>query len=221
MTELAKNKIMHPQPLVTVHEENELMGLLNTPPSPKAVKTNQFANNAKYLDIGLLEAQMDRFFGALNWSFVVTRLELQVNAIVCTGDLIVFYKDRQIRRSGVGAAEIQLRKGSQTMDVSSMSPKALERDAPKAKSQAFKNAVHSLGDAFGRSLNRSYNHGFVEHREMTELRGGSTIEEIQDVQELERLREFISKATSKEQLESITNLPAELQKEYKTKMKQL
>ena len=102
-----------------------------------------------------------------------------------------------------------------------MSPKALERDAPKAKSQAFKNAVHSLGDAFGRSLNRAYNHGFVEHKEMTELRGGASIEEIQDVQELERLREFISKATSKEQLESITDLPADLQKEYKTKMKQL
>jgi len=147
--------------LVSVNEEIEVMKLLNEAPNPKAVKTNKFANNAAYLDIGLIEAQLDRFFGSLNWSFVVSKLELQVNAIVCVGDLIIFYKDRQIRRSGVGAAEIQLKKGSQTMDVSSINSKALERDVPKAKSQALKNAAHSLGDAFGRSLNRSYKHGYV------------------------------------------------------------
>src|SRR5690606_18355951 len=107
-------------------------------------------------------AQLDRFWGATNWSFVISKLEIQFNAIVCVGELIIFYKDRQIRRSGVGAAEIQMKSGTTGMNPENISPKAIERDAPKAKSQALKNAAHSLGDAFGRSLNREYNFGFIE-----------------------------------------------------------
>lgn len=204
--------------LVSVNEEIEVMKLLNEAPNPKAVKTNKFANNAAYLDIGLIEAQLDRFFGSLNWSFVVSKLELQVNAIVCVGDLIIFYKDRQIRRSGVGAAEIQLKKGSQTMDVGLISSKALERDVPKAKSQALKNAAHSLGDAFGRSLNRSYKHGYINHSEMDRLRG--SIEDIQDQQEIERMREFIENATKPTQLSNL-EVPEELKEIYEKKVKEL
>lgn len=222
MTDLSKtDNGAYMSPYVDVHEENELMRLIGVNPDPRLLKKNKFANNSEYLQIGIIESQLDRFFGALNWSFVVTELKLVVNSIVCTGDLIIFYKDRQIRRSGTAAKEIQLSAGSKAMDASSMSSKALERDVPIAKTQALKNAAQSLGNAFGRSLNRDWKYGFSEHKQMTELRGGASIEEIQDVQELERLREFINKATSKEQLESITNLPAELQKEYKTKMKQL
>jgi len=170
-------KIPDGQNYVSVHEENEVMKLLNVAPSDKAVKRNKFANNAAYLDVGLIEAQLDRFFGALNWSFVVSKLDIQFNAVVCVGDLIIFYKDRQIRRSGVGASEIQMKSGTKGMNPENISPKALERDAPKAKSQALKNAAHSLGDAFGRSLNRDYSHGFIEHKQMNELRD-SLIEEI-------------------------------------------
>ena len=165
------------QSMVSLHEEIEVMKLLNESPNSKAVKHNKFANNAAYLDVGMIEAQLDRFFGSLHWSFVVSKLEVQINAIICVGELIIFYKDRQIRRSGVGACEIQMSKGSKEVTHSNMSPKAMERDAPKAKSQALKNAAHSLGDAFGRSLNRDYNFGFVEHTGMNSVRD-SIMEEI-------------------------------------------
>lgn len=170
-------KLKPGESLVSVHEEVELMRLLNEKPSDKAIKRNKFANNAAYLDVGMIEAQLDRFFGALNWSFVVSKLDIQFNAIVCVGELIIFYKDRQIRRSGVGASEIQMKSGNKGMNPENISPKAIERDAPKAKSQALKNAAHSLGDAFGRSLNRDYHFGFIEHEKMNTLRD-SIIEEI-------------------------------------------
>lgn len=208
------------QSLVSVSEEVELMKLLNDPPSQKAVKRNKYANNAAYLDVGLIEAQLDRFFGSLNWSFVVTKLEVQLNAIVCTGDLIIFYKDRQIRRSGVGSSEIQMRSGTKAMSPENISPKAMERDAPKAKSQALKNAAHSLGDAFGRSINRAYKHGYIEHSDMNTLRGG--VEDVQDIQELDRMREFIQGATNMDQLNSVADgLPQELQGVFDNKKKEL
>lgn len=204
--------------LVTINEEVEIMKLLNEKPHAKAIKRNKFANDAAYLPIGLIEAQLDRFFGALNWSFVVSKLEIQFNAITCVGELIIFYKDRQIRRSGVGSCEIQMRSGSTGMNPENIASKAMERDAPKAKSQALKNAAESLGDAFGRSLNRDYNHGYVEHKAMNELRGG--IVEHQDMQELERMRKFIEGAKTLEQLDNI-DVPEELRKEWENRREKL
>lgn len=205
-------------PLVDIHEEKELLRLLNEAPKPQIVKKNKYAGDSSYLSIGVIEAQLDRFFGALNWSFVVTKLELQVNAIVCTGDLIVFYKDRQVRRSGVGASEIQLRSGSKSMDITSISSKAMERNAPIAKTQALKNAAQSLGDAFGRSLNRDYKYGYVAHDEMDKLRGN--IEDIQDHQEMERLKDFINECKSVEVLEDL-DVPKEMEGLVKEKIEEL
>lgn len=205
-------------PLVDIHEEKRLLELLNEAPKPQIVKKNKYAGNSSYLSIGVIEAQLDRFFGALNWSFVVTKLEMQVNAIVCTGDLIIFYKDRQIRRSGVGASEIQLRAGSKTMDISSISSKAMEKNAPIAKTQALKNAAQSLGDAFGRSLNRDYKHGYIAHDEMDRLRGN--IEDIQDHQEMERLKDFIDECQSIEVLEDL-DIPKEMEGRVKKRIEEL
>jgi hypothetical protein len=86
-----------------------------------------------------------------------------LNAIQVTGTLSVLHpvSGVWIKRSGMAAKECQLRAGSKTIGVESLSPKALERDVPIAKAEAFKNAVKSLGNAFGRSLNRDFKHDFV------------------------------------------------------------
>ena len=125
-------------------------------PNPKNIKVNKFANNSKYLTIGYIEAILDRHF--LTWDVYVTDVQLMLNAVVVTVRVeMTTIAGSKITRMGVGASEIQTRKGSTTLDPGTISPKALEKNVPIAKSMAIKNAVASLGDAFGRNLNREYN----------------------------------------------------------------
>lgn len=135
-------------------------------PKQQVIKKNKFANNAEYLEIGYLEMQLDRIFHG-QWHFTVDKTELLLNAIQVTGTLSVFHpvSGVWIKRSGVAAKQVQLKSGKTEYLPENLSSKALERDVPIAKAEAFKNAVKSLGNAFGRHLNRKFNVEFIEDKE--------------------------------------------------------
>ena len=129
-------------------------------PPVAQMKQNKYANNAWYVDIGYVEAKLDQLF--LNWDWVIDSAEFVVNAYVVRGTLTVMtLANTKIIRSGIGASEIQIRKGSTGVSASDIASKALERDVPKSESQALKNAASKLGNIFGRNLNRDFKYGHV------------------------------------------------------------
>ena len=136
---------------------------LGKTPDKRHWKQNQFANNSNYLEIGFLEMMLDRKYFGL-WSLKVDEVAPLVNAVRVTVTLSVFHPVAKcwIHRSGIAAKEFQLKAGARDPLPENLSAKALERDVPIAKAEAFKNAVKSLGNTFGRSLNRKFNADFVE-----------------------------------------------------------
>ena len=135
---------------------------LGTKPKDTQLRTNKFANNAKYLEIGYLEMQLDRLFHGL-WSLKVDDTKQVLNSVQVTVTLSVFNPVAQIwiHRSGIGAKEIQLKKDTKDFIAENLSSKCLERDIPIAKAEAFKNACKSLGNSFGRHLNRDFDYDFI------------------------------------------------------------
>jgi hypothetical protein len=150
--------------------DNQLK-MLSKKPNEKAVKTNKFANNSKYLEIGYIEAQLDRLFATWDWE--VLTVQQIANGIVVSGKLTVTtYAGMNIVRSGVAGVEIQTKAGAQTLDPSSVASKAMDRDPGRAEAYALKSAAAKLGNAFGRNLNRSFNHEHVPESELlTKLKG--------------------------------------------------
>lgn len=134
---------------------------LSKKPKENAVKINKYANNSKYLDIGYIEAQLDRLF--LSWNWEVKEVKQMYNGIVVSGILEVFAPNGvKIIRSGVGGVEMQTesKTGKLQMDLSNMAKGAMDRDAGRAEAYALKNAASKLGNIFGRNLNRDFN---LEH----------------------------------------------------------
>ena len=126
-------------------------------PKPNNIKKNKFANNADYLEIGYIEAQLDRIFHGL-WKWQITNVQHIINGVQVTGDLDYFHPIASvwISRSGVAFKEFQLESGATEPNPENLSKKALERDVPIAAAECFKNAAKKVGNAFGRNLNRSF-----------------------------------------------------------------
>lgn len=141
------------------------MKVLSKKPNPRHVKKNPYANNADYLSIGYIEAQLDRLF--LSWNWTIKSVQNIANGIVVVGDLTVkMINGNVITRSGIGGVEIQTKKGATSLNVDNIASKAMERDPGRAEAHALKNAAAKLGNAFGRGLNREFNH---EHQPSEDL----------------------------------------------------
>jgi len=137
-----------------------LYRVLSETPKPQAVKVNKFANNSKYLEIGYIEAQLDRLF--LSWDWDVQSVQSIANGIVVSGKLTVLtVNGNKIVRSGVAGVEIQTKAGATTLTPDAISSKAMDRDPGRAEAYALKNAAAKLGNAFGRSLNREFKHEHI------------------------------------------------------------
>jgi len=127
-------------------------------PDPKNIKKNAFANNAEYLEIGYIQAELDRVYAGL-WEWKIDKIEHLINGCLVYGTLSVFnpIANAYIKRSGVGFKQYQMKAGTTDPTPANLSPKALERDVPIANAEAMKNAAKTIGNAFGRGLNRKFN----------------------------------------------------------------
>ena len=90
------------------------------------------------------------------WSWERTNTQIMANSIVYEGILTVKnpHNSKEYKRAGAAAIPTQLSKGSQPMQIENIVTTAIQKNLPTAKSVALKNAAQSLGDLFGRSLNR-------------------------------------------------------------------
>jgi hypothetical protein len=134
--------------------DNALNVLLNQPPPDLWLKEHPFIPNYRYIPIERQEWLMTRLF--VNWHIEVKSIELIANSICAT--VRVHYQSpttgEMIWMDGVGAVPLQTDKGAGATDFNKIKSNGVQLAAPAAKSYAFKDAVETIGNLFGKDINR-------------------------------------------------------------------
>ena len=137
-----------------VGQLDELTIFLNNPPPEKWIKTNKFANNAKYVPIDKVEYLLKVLFK--EWKVEVTGQGVIFNGAYVT--IRLHYKHpitgEWSFHDGIGSEQITTAKGASPADLSNITNGALSQLMPKCKTAAIKDAAHMLGRIFGSDLNR-------------------------------------------------------------------
>ena len=153
MKNLPSLKDLHSD-LKTLQKDDELTVLLNNEPPEAWVKTHPFIKGYKYVPIERVEFLLKKIFRkykieilregtAFNGVYVVVRVHY-LNPISNEWD----YHD------GIGAAQLQTKKGQSPADLSNINNGALSMAFPIAKTVAVKDACDHFGRLFGSDLNR-------------------------------------------------------------------
>lgn len=128
--------------------------LLNTPPKAEHIKINAQAKNSKYVPVNIIERQLDEFFEGL-WSTENFTTQVIANEIVGSIELRVFDPVSKVWLSRIGCGSVMIQTASgQTPTVENKIKNTLVKDYPHLKAECLKNAAKSLGNVFGRNLNR-------------------------------------------------------------------
>lgn len=161
-------------------------GNLNQKPQSNDVKINERANNSKFLTIGTIEAELDYIYNGL-WSTENFRWQVVANEIIGSIDLKVFHPIAMVwlTRTGSASAMIQMNKGSDIQDISAKIKNTLVKDFPHLKAECLKNAAKSLGNRFGRDLNRGNDDDLSKLYDTADY-----IQDINDCQTKENLSEL-------------------------------
>lgn len=131
-----------------------LMSLLNQPPKEEWVKVHPYIAGYRYLPIDKIEYLLKKIFkkyrieilregSCFNGVYVIVRV-WYLNPITNEFD----YHD------GIGAKELQVKKGMSAADLSAINSGALQMAFPIAKTVAIKDACDHFGTLFGSDLNR-------------------------------------------------------------------
>ena len=133
---------------------DEFNVLINQNPPAKWIKTNPYANNAKYLPIDKVEFLLRKIFKDVD--IEVLRESVMFNAVTVTVRIHYTHPVTGIKgfKDGVGAKQIQTKKGASPADMANINNNAVEMALPIAESNAIKDAAHKLGRIFGADLNR-------------------------------------------------------------------
>lgn len=133
---------------------DELTYLLNQNPPIKWLKKNPYANNAIYIPIDRVEWLLKRIFK--HYKIEVIEVKQIFNGVCCVVRLHYFHPitGEWSFYDGVGAAQIQTKKGSSPAAMENINNNAVQLCVPIAKTEAVKNAAKSFGRLFGSDLNR-------------------------------------------------------------------
>lgn len=148
----------------TLENVHKFQTTLNGVPNPAEIKKNAAARDAKYIPIGEVEKLLDEMFAGL-WQTHSFEWKVVANELV--GSIVLEYFHPVVhvwmKRTGVGAVPVTMTSGSKV-------PEMLEKKivnacvtvAPHLKAECVKNAARSIGQRFGRDLNRSTEYGDYE-----------------------------------------------------------
>ena len=128
--------------------------LINEQPPPKWLKTNPFANNSKYLPIDKVELLLTKLFK--EWWVEIKDQNVMFNSVYVTVTLHYYNPafGKWQKQDGIGAKQIQTKKGSSPAEMQNINNNAVEMALPIAKVNAIKDASHNIGRLFGGELNR-------------------------------------------------------------------
>lgn len=177
---------------------------LQNEPLQTEVKTNKFAEGAKYVPIERVESKLDFYF-PLAWQTKDFQYQVVANEIICSIQLLIWnpYFGDWIQRTGAGAAPIQFEKDTDITYVANKKKNTLGKDFPSAKAEAIKNAAKSLGRTFGRDLNRD-----------VQSEPYSTFDELQDY-----INKLYECKTGKELSETFKGFPKDVQQSQEIQSK--
>lgn len=145
----------------------KLQKVLSTDPPKQFIKTK---DNVQYVEIEYMQTMLDSVFQL--WSFTPVDRGVMANSVFYEGLLTVKcpFTGDEFHRSGIGAVPIQLQKGAGPMQIDKINSTAIHKNLPAAKAYAFKNAVKSLGNFFGRNLDGEQDYPIAEvYTEESEL----------------------------------------------------
>jgi hypothetical protein len=123
---------------------------------------------AMYLPIDFIETTLDELYYGL-WETKEFRWQAIANEITASITLRVFHPTAQVWIERVGSASIAImvdkapdglvgqERNRWALDVGNKKPNALDMGLPKLKTDCIKNAALSLGNKFGRNINRKHN----------------------------------------------------------------
>lgn len=133
---------------------DEFNSLINQNPPAKWVKQNPYANNSSYLPIDKVELLLRKIYKDVD--IEVLREGIMFNALYVTVRIHYIHPITGEKgfKDGTGAKQIQTKKGSSPADLASINNNAVEMALPIAKTNAIKDATHTLGRIFGGDLNR-------------------------------------------------------------------
>jgi hypothetical protein len=133
---------------------NDLNRLLNCNPKPEWVKTNRFAQDSKYIPIGIIEYLLTAIF--IEYWVEIRETKLIANSISVTVRVHVVnpVTGKEMWQDGIGAAPLKTTKGSKATDFENIIDSAVQTGAPAAESYATKDACEKWGRIFGKDLNR-------------------------------------------------------------------
>lgn len=135
-------------------KNDQLTVLLNQEPNPNWVKKHPFIKNYNYIPIERIEYLLKSIFKkyrieilregqSFNGVYVVVRVHY-LNPITNEMDF----------HDGIGAIELQTKKGTSPADLSNINNGALGMAFPIAETRAIKDACDKFGKLFGSDLNR-------------------------------------------------------------------
>lgn len=135
-------------------KQNDLNILLNQKPGDKWIKEHPFVKGLKYIPIERVEWLLTSIF--LRWWVEVREVKVVANSVVVTVrvnavDPITL---ETLFQDGVGGVDIQTAKGASATDFSQITPFAVMKAVPSAKSYAIKDAAEQFGRIFGKDLSR-------------------------------------------------------------------
>ena len=158
-------------------KQNDLNRLLNQEPSPKWIKGHPFVKDLKYLPIDRVEWLLTNIF--LKWWVDIKDTRVIANSVCVTVTLYAVdpITGTTLQQDGIGCVDIQTAKGAEATDFAKITPFAVMKAAPAAKSYAVKDAAENFGKLFGKDLNRK---DFIAY---TNLDGKFDLAEIPCTQE--------------------------------------
>lgn len=135
-------------------KNDQLTVILNQPPKPEWIKIHPFIKNYKYIPIERIEFLLKSIFKkyrieilregqSFNGVYVVVRVHY-LNPVTNEMDF----------HDGIGAVELQTKKGTSPADLANINNGALGMAFPIAETRAIKDACDKFGKLFGSDLNR-------------------------------------------------------------------
>jgi hypothetical protein len=182
-------------------KQDQFNQLVNVEPKKDWIKTNKYANNSKYIPIGIVETLLQKLFK--QHRVEVIREGVMFNSVYVTVRLhyLNLINNEWTYHDGVGAVQLQTKSGSSPAELQNINNNAVMMALPMAKSYAIKDAAEHIGAIFGRDLNR---------KDVLELTPDNS---IQKDRVKERAIKMIEAART---LNDINILYNELPKEYHT-----
>ena len=176
-------------------DRDAFLKVVNQNPPAKWVKEHP-VSKVKYISIEIIENTLTQLFQ--EWSVEVKNIQQILNSIAVT--VRVHYKDpltgEMKFQDGVGAVPAQSDKGT-VLSIGTVKSNAIQIGLPAAKSFAIKDAVEHIGKLFGRDIGRVNALDFIPRYSNED----GTPKNSESV----RVKDFIYKATTKEQLQEIEN----------------